>query len=173
MHRRTVFGLTTAALLCTGVVFGASHAPAQQKSLKEQVVGTWLIVSVDNTAPDGKKSQTFGPNPKGLLIFEANGQYSQIIVNPDVPKFKVNNRLKGTPEENTAAVHGTTANFGTWTIDEASKTITVRNAGGMFPNGAGVETKRIVTSVTADELRLSNPLTAAGLRSDNVWRRAK
>ena len=173
MHRRTIFGLTTAALLCTGVVFGASHAPAQQKSLKEQVVGTWLIVSVDNTAPDGKKSQTFGPNPKGLLIFEANGQYSQIIVSPDVPKFKVNNRLKGTPEENTAAVHGTTANFGTWTIDEASKTITVRTEGGMFPNGAGEETKRIISSVTADELKLSNPLTSFGMRSDNVWRRAK
>jgi hypothetical protein len=172
MNRGTVIGLTTAALLCTGIILSASQAPAQ-KSLKEQIVGTWLIVSVDNTAPDGKKSQIFGPNPKGLLIFAANGQYSQIIVNPDVPKFKVDNRLKGTPEENTAAVHGTTANFGTWTIDEASKTITVRNAGGMFPNGAGVDTKRIISSVTADELRLSNPLTAAGMRSDNVWRRAK
>jgi hypothetical protein len=172
MNHRSILGLTTAALLCTGIVFSASQAPAQQ-SLKEQVVGTWLVVSVDNTAPDGKRSQIFGPNPKGLLIFSANGQYSQIIVNPDVPKFKDNNRLKGTPEENTAAVHGTTANFGTWTIDETSKTITVRNAGGMFPNGAGVESKRIISSVTGDELRLSNPLTAAGMRSDNVWRRAK
>ena len=102
------------------------------------------------------KKSDLRANPKGILIFAANGQYSQIIINPDVPKFKVNNRLKGTPEENTAAVHGTTANFGTWTIDEASKTITVRNAGGMFPNGAGVETKRVVSSVTADELKLSN-----------------
>jgi hypothetical protein len=172
MNRRTVLGLMTTALLCTGVAFSASQAPAQTP-LKEQIVGTWLIVSVDSTAPDGKKSQIFGPNPKGFLIFAANGQYAQIIVNPDVPKFKVNNRLKGTPEENMAAVHGTTANFGTWTIDEASKTITVRNAGGMFPNGAGEESKRIVSSATADELRLSTPLTAAGLRSDNVWRRAK
>ena len=98
---------------------------------------------------------------------------SIIIVNPDTPKFKVDNRLKGTPEENAAAVHGTTANFGTWTIDEASKTITVRNVGGMFPNGAGEETKRIVVSVTPDEIKLTNPLTAAGMRSDNVWKRAK
>ena len=146
---------------------------AQQKALKDQLVGTWIAVSVDNTAPDGKKSQLFGPNPKGILVFDASGQYSQIIVHPDTPKFKDNNRLKGTPEENAAAVHGTTANFGTWTVDEASKTITVRNVGGMFPNSAGSDSKRIVVSVTADELKLTNPATAAGLRSDNVWKRAK
>ena len=46
-----------------------------------------------------KRVEIFGPDPKGLLVFDGNGQYSQIIVNPDVPKFKVNNRLKGTPEE--------------------------------------------------------------------------
>ena len=95
------------------------------------------------------------------------------IVNPDVPKFKIANRLKGTPEENTAAVHGTTANFGTWTVDEASKTITVRNVGGMYPNSAGTDSKRIVVSVTADELKITNPVTAAGMRSDTVWKRAQ
>ena len=145
---------------------------AQQKSLKEQLVGSWIVVSVDNTAPDGKKSQTFGPNPKGMLIFGANGHYSQTIVDPGVPKFKINNRLKGTPEENAAAVHGTTTSFGTWTVDEASKTITVRNVGGMFPNQAGTDSPRTVTSITADELKLSTPVTATGLRSDNVWKRS-
>ena len=53
------------------------------------------------------------------------------IVHPDRPNFKVNNRLEGTPEENTAAVHGTTATFGTWSVDEASTTLIVRNEGGM------------------------------------------
>jgi hypothetical protein len=119
------------------------------------------------------KLQLFGPNPKGILVFDASGQTVQIIVNPGVPKFKINNRLKGTPEENTAAVHGTTATFGTFTVDESSKTITVRNAGGMFPGLAGTDTKRIVTSVTAGELKFTNPATAAGMRADNVWRRAK
>ena len=56
---------------------------------------------------------------------------------PDRPNFKVNNRLEGTPDENKAAVHGTTATFGTWSVDEANKTITVRNEGSMFPNQVG------------------------------------
>jgi hypothetical protein len=171
MNRRTSLALGTTALLSFAIALSGT-ALAQQKSLKEQLVGSWIVVSVDNTAADGKKSQIFGPHPKGVLIFSANGQYSQTIVNPDVPKFKINNRLKGTPEENSAAVHGTTATFGTWSVDEASKIVTVRNVGGMFPNQAGTDSPRTVTSITADELKLSVPLTASGLRSDNVWKRA-
>ena len=167
---KIVLGVLVGTLLGAGF---AGPAVAQQKSLKAQLVGTWIAVSNDATAPDGKKQQLFGPNPKGILVFDASGQYAQIIVHPDVPKFKVNNRLKGTPEENTAAVHGTTATFGTWTVDEASKTITVRYVGGMFPNQAGTDGKRTVVSVTADELKSTNPATASGMRSDTVWKRAK
>ena len=171
MNRRSILGLS--AITALGLALLPGSTVAQQKSLKEQLIGTWIIVSSDSTAPDGKKEQILGPNPKGILVFDASGQTVQVIVHPGVPKFKVNNRLKGTPEENAAAVHGTTATFGTYTVDEASKTITVRNVGGMFPNQAGAETKRIVTSVTADEIKFTNPATAAGMRADNLWRRAK
>jgi hypothetical protein len=63
-------------------------------------------------------------------------------------------------------VQGTTATFGTWSVDEASKTITVRNEGGMFPNQLGTESKRSVT-----QLRVSNPVPAAGGKSESVWKR--
>ena len=88
------------------------------------------------------------------------------------PSSKPTAVLKGTAEENAAVVQGTTANFGTWTVDEASKTLTVRYVGSLFPNQAGSESKRIV-SVTGDELRVTNPATGSGMRSDTVWRRAK
>src|SRR5262245_34350968 len=171
MNRRGVFSISVFSAF--GLAMLPGNALAQQKTLKEQIIGTWTIVSSDSTAPDGKKEQLFGPNPKGILVFDASGQTVQVIVHPGVPKFKINNRLKGTPEENTAAVHGTTATFGTYTVDETSKTITVRNVGSMFPGQAGTDTKRIVTSVTADELKFTNPATAAGMRAENVWRRAK
>jgi hypothetical protein len=41
--------------------------------------------------------------------------------------------------DSAAAVHGATANFGTWTIVEAKKTLTVRYVGSVFPNQAGTE----------------------------------
>ena len=80
MNSRTVLGVMTSMVLCTGIVLSSSFATAQQKSLKEQLIGTWTIVSNDNVAPDGTKRQLFGPNPKGILVLAANGHYAQIIV---------------------------------------------------------------------------------------------
>ena len=168
MNRRHILSLSVAAAL--GLALLPGSALAQQNPLKEQLAGTWTIISNDNVAPDGTKRQLFGPNPKGILVLADNGQYAQIIVHPDRPNFKVNNRLEGTPEENTAAVHGTTATFGTWSVDEANKTITVRNEGSMFPNQVGTESKRSVT-LQGDQLRVSNPTPASGGRSESVWKR--
>src|SRR5438046_9582381 len=63
--------------------------------------------------------------------------------------------------------------FGTWTVDEASKTITVRYVGGMFPNQAGTEAKRIVVSVTADELRSEERRVGKESRSGRLQERDK
>src|SRR5437016_3429304 len=65
---------STVALL--GIALLPDNGMAQQKSLKEQLVGAWTIVSNDNTTPDGKKEQIFGANPKGILIFDASGQFA-------------------------------------------------------------------------------------------------
>jgi hypothetical protein len=50
-------------------------------------------------APDGTKSFPFGETPKGVLIFTADGQFTQIHIAGDVPKIASNNRLTSTPEE--------------------------------------------------------------------------
>jgi hypothetical protein len=171
MNRRTTIALGTTALLGLGVTLSGS-AFAQQKSLKEQITGTWAIVSNDNTAADGIKKQAFGPNPKGYMVLSPEGRYVQILINSDRAKFKANSRIQGTPEENTAAVHGTTASFGTWSVDEASKTFTVRNEGGMFPNQAGTDSKRTVALV-GDELKVSNPNPGSGGKAESVYKRVK
>ena len=74
MNRRSI--LSISAMTVLGLALLPGNAGAQQKSLKEQLIGTWTVVSVDNTAPDGKKQQIFGANPKGILVFDASGQYS-------------------------------------------------------------------------------------------------
>jgi hypothetical protein len=37
----------------------------------------------------------------------------------------------------------------------------------------GGEQKRVITSLTADELRYTNPSTSTGTKAESVWRRAK
>src|SRR5262249_47384709 len=42
-----------------------------------------------------------------------------------------------------------------------------------YPNLIGGEQKRIITSLTPDELRYTNPATSTGTKAESVWRRAK
>ena len=76
MNRRTTLSMTTTALLCFAVCLSASDSLAQQKSLKEQLVGTWTLVSSDQVRPDGSTLKQFGANPKGINVFDANGRFS-------------------------------------------------------------------------------------------------
>ena len=53
---------------------------AQQKTLKEQLIGSWTLVSADTIFPDGRKTAFFGTSPKGLLIFDAGGHFIEVRV---------------------------------------------------------------------------------------------
>jgi hypothetical protein len=112
-----------AALLALALSAGAAAAqPAN--SFKDQIVGSWNFVVAEVTAPDGKKSFPFGETPKGILIFTPDGRFAQIHVAGDVPKIASNNRLTATPEEYAAIMRGSLSVFGTYTVDEAKKTVT-------------------------------------------------
>ena len=100
-----IVSLLSALLLAVGLL--AVDTAAQQKTLKDQLVGTWTFVSSTGKLPDG--SSAWGANPTGLLIFTDNGRYSSIIVRSDLPKFAAKNRIQGTADENKAAVHGASA----------------------------------------------------------------
>jgi hypothetical protein len=171
MNRRSILGLST--MMTLGFAFLAGDAVAQQKPLKEQLVGTWTIVSADNTRPDGTKFQLFGPNPKGILVLDGNGRTAFMLMSSGRPKFASNNRNTGSPEENKATVQGSIAFFGTWSVNEADKTITTRIEASTFPNQEEQDQKRIITSVTADELRYINPATTTGDKAETVWKRVK
>ena len=57
----------------------AAHAQSA-KTLREQLVGTWSFVIADITTADGKKTFPFGERPKGMLIFTADGHFSQVQI---------------------------------------------------------------------------------------------
>jgi hypothetical protein len=168
MNRRTVVSMSAIAALCVALLPGA--ALCQQKSLKEQLAGTWAFVSAVDA---GGKPDRWGPNVKGLAIFEPNGHFMFMIVRGDIPKFAANSVMQGTPEENTAVVRGIIAYFGTWSVDEANKTFTTNVEGSSFPNFVGKGVKRTITSLTADELKYTNPATSAASSTDAVWKRVK
>jgi hypothetical protein len=170
MKRSAAPTIIVLAVLSVAASLFAGTAAAQQKTLKEQLVGTWTFISSTGKLADG--SPVWGSNPKGLLIFTDNGRYSSHIVRADVPKFAAKNRLQGTPDENKTAVHGSIASFGTYTVNEANKSFTVRFEASSYPNNTGAEQTRPFT-IVGDELKVMNPASSAGGQSELVYKRAK
>jgi len=167
---RCFVGLSAAIALGTTAL--AAPVAARAQSLKEQLIGVWALVSNEHTRPDGTKQPLYGSDPKGTLILDASGRYATISMSSDRLRFKSNNRLQGTPEENHAAVRGTNASFGVWSVDEPSRSLTLRFEGNLFPNLEGTDSKRLITLV-GDRLTVINPAPGVGGSAEIVYRRIK
>ena len=172
MNRRVTLAMTTTALVCLAVGLSASDALAQQKSLKEQLVGTWTLVSSDQVRPDGTKLRQFGSDPKGINVFDANGRFVVMIASADNLQIASNSRSQTKSEEDGLIVESI-AYYGTYTVNEDVKVISLHLDASTFPNQAGTEQKRTITSLTADELKYSSPAAISGVQVHQVWKRAK
>src|SRR3979490_1934093 len=170
MNRRNIFDLSLIAAL--GLTVVPEPSGAQQKSLKEQIVGAWMEVSNTNTATNGTKTDLFGPNPKGILTFESNGRFSQIGMRSDLQKFGTNNRATGTAEENKAVVQGSIAYFGTYSVNEADKSLTMQLEGATFPNATETAQRR-GRSISGDDLTFFNAGGSTGGSNEVKWKRVK
>ena len=171
MHRRIV-GIWAMAALGLAVLPGG--AIAQQKSIKDQLVGTWTLLLADEVKADGTQLPDFGPNPMGTLIFTPNGHYSLQIMRFGRPAFASNNFMSGTPAENKAAASGVISHFGTYTADDRDKSFTFRVEASSFPNWEGTRQKRSIAALTDEVLEYSFQTPAnPAQRTETIWKKVK
>ena len=142
-----IAGAFTAGFLTSA---GSGHA----QSAKD-LAGTWTWVGVETTGPDGQKLQPFGPTPRGHVVFDGRGGFAYLLTRPGRAKFYGSNREDGTAEENKATVQGTLAMSGTYSV--SGNVLTFKIEASTYPNLEGTEQKRTIITLTADELRYSNP----------------
>jgi hypothetical protein len=153
MNTPCAVGLCAIALV-TIPVFPNSGV-AQGTSLKDQLVGTWIYVSSTAKRDDG--SNVPRPSLQGAVTYTGDGRFHFITTRTDAPKYASGDLARRT-----------------YTVDENSKTIHVSIETSTFPNLVGAPNqRRIITSITADEMKFTNPRTPAGLTLEIVWKRAK
>jgi hypothetical protein len=170
VNKLCVLGLCAIALV-TIPAFPSSSV-AQGKSLKDQLVGTWIYVSSTGKRDDG--SNVPRPSLQGAVTYTADGHFHFINTRTDAPKYASNDTARPTPEEAMAVATGAIAYTGTFTVDENAKTVLVNIETSTFPNLVGAPNqRRIITSVTADELKFTNPRTPGGVTLEFVFKRAK
>src|SRR5690242_9955039 len=115
MNSHVIFGACTTAALALSLL--SVNAIGQQQSPKEQLVGTWTLVSWQQTKTDGSTFQQFGQNPKGIAFFDANGRYVITVMRSDRAKYALDNYAQisqATAAENRATAQGTITYFGAY-----------------------------------------------------------
>jgi len=157
MNRRNI--LAGLIIIGSGLMLSTGKAGAQSA---KDLVGAWTLVSAD----------AFGTNPKGTVIFEANGRFAAMLMRADLAKYAANNRAQGTPAENKATVAGSLAYFGTYSVSGTDVNFHIESS--TFPNWNGTDQKRTNVVITADELKWVQPTpSAGGPAAPVVWKRVK
>lgn len=137
----------------------------------QQIVGTWALTSIRYRRLDGFMVEPFGPNAKGMLVFDGTHFATQVMA-ANLPKFASDNRMVGTQQEYEAISHGVVAYFGTYTVNEANRIVTLHIQRSSFPNWEGTDQQRMF-EFKGDKLQYgaasttANPAEAAQL----VWKR--
>jgi hypothetical protein len=141
----------------------------------DQFKGTWTLVSIRyvSPSPDGSSIEPFGPNAKGMPVFDGTRFATQVMAG-NLPKFASHNRMVGTLKEYEAISHVVVAYFGTYIVKEPDRILTRHIERSSFPNWEGIDQLRKFEFV-GDELRYTaanstaNPAESAQL----IWKRAR
>jgi hypothetical protein len=149
-----------------GLALSASNAFAQQKPLKEQMVGTWTLVSLVEQHQDGRKEEKpFGPNLKGQLMLDQNGRFSLQLIG-ERPK------AAGDPR---TPVGPAVAYFGTYSVGEGDNSLTYHVERATITAFEGSDQKATVTIKGDDMSYVRSPIQSptGPFVPTLTWRRAK
>ena len=141
--------------------------------LKDKLVGTWHLVSIEGCLPDGSRNSPYGRNPLGILIYDRHGNMAVQIVGRDRPAFKSMDQKAGTPQEAKDALDRAAVYFGTYETEEQTDTVCHHVQGSVFPNWIGTVQRRKAT-VEGNRLVLSTGLMLMGGSESEVvleWQR--
>lgn len=144
------------------------------KTLASRLVGTWRLLSREDRTAAGERriDPGLGADPIALLAYDANGNFTAQFMKRDRSTEVVATGRASL--NNSAAVNGYDAYFGTYTVDEASGTVTQRLEGALSPGDVG----KIVTRemrVEGDRLVIQLATTSAdgeAVTRTLTWRRS-
>ncbi|KQU13080.1 hypothetical protein ASG65_12080 [Bacillus sp. Leaf13] len=88
------------------------------KSMREQVIGTWSLVSYETQDADGHVIYPLGKDAKGFIMYNPDGYMSAQLMASGRPAYQSGDLHSGTLEEMATAAHGYLAYSGQFEVDE-------------------------------------------------------
>lgn len=145
--RAAIGRLSSLAIMALVATATPALAQSQGKSLKDQLVGHWQLVSItiNGTMP-------YGDSPQGSMFIDAAGNYSVIVITGGKAK--------------------SIAYFGTYTVNDADSSMNMHIQGNSRPSINARDQTRIV-SFSGDEMVQTNPAAAGPRPAVKVtWKRS-
>ncbi len=157
---RLSFGVAAVGLIVSANAFA-------QKDLKSQIVGAYSLASIYDQLADGKKNDTSGEGVEGSAIFTSSGAFSVQIIAAN----RHNNSAQGSRDP----IGPIGTYYGTYAVDDASKTMTYHIQRSSFPGWNGIDRKATIESITGSELDIFAPVKGDPKLGDFVahlnWKR--
>lgn len=158
MDRRSILRLCGSAAMGVIASSGRVLAQGEKTPAKDLVVGSWTLMIADDVRKEGNKVPGFGPLPSGTAMFGSDGRYSL--------------ELKSSSGKEPSLTCS-----GTYTLDDAAKTLTLRVDQSSAFNWRGTTQAGKLNFLTSDYLgwTQSIPLGASAdfAGAELIWRRAK
>lgn len=144
-----------------------------QPDLASSMLGVWWLLSRIDTAEDGtvREEPSLGSDPLGILTY-APGRFAAQFMKRDRRRAD-SGELRSQPRNNTAAVGGYDAYFGSYEIDPQSGEVLHRLEGALTAGNVGMEVARTL-EVTGDQLVIrleTNTADGEAVTRTLTWRR--
>lgn len=146
------------------------------KTLKEQLIGAWKLVSYIEIPVDGSEAlYPMGKQPKGIIMYTHDGYMSAQLMHPQRNNFVSGDWFNGTDQEYKQEASSYIAYTGPFHVDEEKQTLTHTMFTSLFPNWTGQTQPRVV-KVEGNLLHLStaSPIVS-GSKTINaflIWEKA-
>jgi lipocalin-like protein len=120
--------------------------------LSKALVGSWRLLSREDRTSSGERriDPALGEDPHALLVYDRGGnfaaQFMKRVRTPEQPEAS-----RPDAPNNSRAVNGYDAYFGTYTVNDATATVTQTLVGALSPENVGLVVTRSIR-VAGDEL---------------------
>jgi len=159
------------ACLMLGGIYLLVHAQ-DAKSLRAQLIGTWRLISANQTLEDGtiRPDPQTGPKGAGYLVYTESGHVCVVVGNPARSSWA--SVQEPTESDLRNAFAGLVAYAGTFEVNEAEQFVLHHIEVDKVPNLTGTDRKRYC-SVSGNRLvlRAAPPLPAGVKDWKIVWER--
>jgi hypothetical protein len=125
------------------------------RSLKQEIVGTWKLVSWTYKNEKGEEVDYFGKDSTGILTYDEHGYMNAQLMKSGRSQFSSDSINGGTPDEALAAFNSYLAYFGKYYEQSPGEMVHIVE-GSLFPNWIGNKEVRY-GKIEGNKLILSTP----------------